>query len=281
MTNQADKAALFQRLHTESPILVLPNAWDAASALVLQDVGAQAVGTTSGGVAYTLGLPDGEAITRDAMLEAVARIAGCLSIPVTADVEAGYGPNPEDVGATVRGVIDAGGVGVNLEDSVKTAEGVSLREVDDMAARIRAAKDAADKAGIPLVINARTDVFLFGIGERDSRPGHAIERANAYREAGASSLFVPGIKNADVIAQLVEGINGPVNILAQPGSPTVPELDRLGVARVSIGTGLAHSALGHTRRAAKELLESGTYDAMFQGSPTYQDINALMTAPKG
>ena len=273
--DQIEKAKRLQTLHDEAPILVLPNAWDVGSALVLQDVGAKAVATASAGIAYTLGVPDGEVATRGQMLEAVGRIAKRLSVPVSADMETGYGGTPQEVAETTRLTIDAGAVGINLEDSRKDQPGV-LRSADDMVERVAAARAAAKDMGVPIVINARTDVFLLGIGEKDGRLAHAVERANAYRAAGAGSLFVPGVRDPETIAALAKAIDGPLNILAIPGCPPVPELDRLGVARLTVGPGLAHAALGAARRAAEALLNEGDLDVMFDGAPSFPEMLALM-----
>ena len=273
--DQIEKAKQLQSLHDEAPILVLPNAWDVGSALVLQDAGAKAVATASAGIAYTLGVPDGEVATRGQMLEAVGRIAKRLSVPVSADMETGYGDTPQEVAETTRLTIDAGAVGINLEDSRKDQPGV-LRSADEMAERVSAAYAAAKDMGVPIVINARTDVFSARIGEKDGRLAHAVERANAYRSAGAGSLFVPGVRDPETIAALAKAIDGPLNILATPGCPPVAELDKLGVARLTVGPGLAHAALGATRRAAEALLNEGDLGVMFDGAPSFPEMLALM-----
>jgi len=275
---QIEKANRLQALIDETPILVLPNAWDVGSALVLQEAGAKAVATASAGIAYTLGRPDGEVVSRDEMLEAVGRIARRLTIPVSADMETGFGDTPQDVAETTRLTIEAGAVGINLEDSRKDQRGV-LRDTDDMVARVSAARDAAADAGVPIVINARTDVLLLGVGEAADRFGHAVARTNAYREAGAGSLFVPGVRDAEIIGNLVGAIDGPLNILASPGCPDVSELDKLGVARLTVGPGLAHAALGAVRRSAQALLNEGRLGPMFEDAPTFPEMMALMKGP--
>ena len=272
---QREKAAAFRKLHEGPPILVLANAWDVASARVFEDAGFPAVATSSAGVAWALGYPDGEGISRAEMAEAVRRIAAGVAVPVTADMEAGYGPEPAAVAETVRAVIAAGAVGMNLEDSTRDAAG-PLFDFALSVERVRAARAAADAAGVPLVLNARTDVFLAAVGDEGGRLEHAVRRANAYREAGADCLFVPGVRDAATIEALVRQIRGPINILAGPGTPSVPELQRFGVARVSVGGGPARAALAVARRIAQELRGPGTYTAFTQDVLTYQEVNRLM-----
>jgi 2-methylisocitrate lyase-like PEP mutase family enzyme len=261
-------------MHDRKRILVLPNAWDAASARVFEAVGFKAVATTSAGVAYALGYPDGEIVPFDMMVAAVGRIAQCVNVPVTADMESGFARNTRDLAKTVQMIIEAGAVGMNLEDTIHGAQ----RELYDLLVaveRVRAARDAANSAGVPLVINARTDVFLLGVGEKAGRYEHAVGRANAYLEAGADCLFVPGVRDAETIAALVRGIKGPINILAGPGTPPAPELERLGVARVSLGSGPTHAAMTLTRKIGEELMSKGTYDFL-DGIITYPEANTLM-----
>ena len=274
-TIQIAKAETFRKQHDGSQILILPNAWDVASARLLEAAGFSAVATTSAGVNWALGYPDGEKIGRPTMLEAVRRIASGVSVPVTADMVAGFGPTPEDAAETVRGVIAAGAVGLNLEDSTGDPHN-PLVEISLHVDKIRAAREAAITAGVPVVINARTDVFLAAVGAADTRLDHAIRRANAYREAGADCLFVPGVQDSVTIAQLARSITGPLNILARASSP-IPELARLGVARVSVGSGPMLAALGRLRRIAGELLGPGTFTAMTEDTIPYAELNELLS----
>ncbi|HEV2615099.1 MAG TPA: isocitrate lyase/phosphoenolpyruvate mutase family protein, partial [Candidatus Acidoferrales bacterium] len=215
---QAEKAARLLALHHGSHILVLPNVWDVASARIFEDAGFPAIATTSSGIANSLGYPDGQVITRDEMLEVVARIVRAVSVPVTADMEAGYGNSPEDMAATARGVVEAGAVGLNLEDAIGEGSG-ELFEVKIQQEKIRAMIQIAKKMGVELVLNARTDIYLEEIGEPSTRAARTIERLNAYREAGAASLFAPGVKDAATIEQLTRGVLGPLNILGVAGAP--------------------------------------------------------------
>jgi 2-methylisocitrate lyase-like PEP mutase family enzyme len=243
------KAEAFRRMHDRSRILVLPNAWDAMSARIFEAAGFKAIATTSAGVSYAVGYPDGELIPRDEMIAAVARIARCVDVPVTADMESGFGRNPDDVAETVRLVIAAGAVGVNLEDTVHGA-GRTLHEIPVATERIRSAREAARAAGVPIVINARTDVYLLGIGEKAARFDHAVSRLNAYRAAGADCLYAMGYFDADTIGRLVKAVDGPLNVMGVPGMPPVAELERLGVARVSTASGPTRVAMTVTRASA-------------------------------
>ncbi|MFW6079100.1 MAG: isocitrate lyase/PEP mutase family protein [Gemmatimonadota bacterium] len=268
-----DRVERFRALHEERP-LVLPNAWDAASARVLELAGASAVGTTSAGVSWTEGRRDGERMDRDAMIRCVRRIVDAVDVPVTADVESGYGTgSPPDVAETARTAIDAGAVGINLEDS-PGRRGEPLLRPEEHAERIRAAREAALAAGADLVINARTDVYLGGVGEPESRLERTVGRAEAYRQAGADCIFVPGVVDAGTIEALVRAIDAPVNVMAGPDTPSVAELGRLGVARVSVGPGLALAALGAVRRAARALLEDGSFHALGEGL-AFGDVEAM------
>lgn len=255
--SQIEKAKTFAALHKSDDILVLPNAWDVASARVLVDCGFEAIATTSGGCAFSLGYCDGEHIGRDGMLDIVARIAGAVDVPVSADVEAGYGPGEEDVAATIRGVIEAGAVGANIEDSDKTNPG-HLVPFDLAVARIRAGREAADATGVPLVLNARVDGFHHG---RDAAVfDDVVRRANAYLQAGADCAFVPFISDGALIGQVAAAIDGPMNVLAGPDTPSVPELKALGVRRVTVGSGFAKAALTLVKKGAEELKTTGTFE---------------------
>ncbi|MFZ2063500.1 MAG: isocitrate lyase/phosphoenolpyruvate mutase family protein [Candidatus Binatus sp.] len=274
---QRAKAEAFRAMHDRSRILVLPNAWDAMSARVIEEAGASAIATTSAGVAFSVGYPDGEAIPRDEMIAAIARISRVVTIPVTADIESGFARDTRELAETIRRVIDAGAVGINLEDQVH--DGIPrLYDLDQAVDRVRAAREAADSAGVPVVINARTDVYLLGIGEPETRFAHAIRRANAYRKAGADCLFLPAVTRRAEIEQIVPALDGPLNLLAFPGIPTIPELERLGVARLSVGTRLTLNAMSALKKTAAELLSTGTYESMLVGDITFADANRLMAS---
>ena len=272
LTNQP---ALFRQLHTQTP-LVLPNAWDAASARVIEQAGALAIATTSAGIAWAHGYGDGQRLTREEMIAAIEHIVRAVSIPVTADIESGYGTgSAEEVAQTVRDVIAVGAVGINLEDA-PGAQGAPLLSAEAQVERIQAARAAASGMGVDLFINARTDVYLAAVGAPESRLAETIRRASLYRAAGADCLFVPGVIDAPTIAGLVSAIDGPVNTMAMPGAPSIAELGKLGVARVSFGSALAQLALASVRGAALELLEQGTYNA-FNDGLSFGAVNGLFT----
>lgn len=259
--NQKEKATLFRSLHAGSSILVLPNAWDAASAVIFEQVGFAAIATTSSGVAAALGYADGQHIGKDLLLESTARIVRVVDCPVTVDIEAGYGEGIEGVLQTVKAIIEVGAVGINIEDS-RTGEDASMVDSSSQVELIQAIRQLGTTMDVPLVINARTDVFLHGRGNPASQVDEAVRRANAYRQAGADCLFPIGASDAGIIASLVQAIHGPINILASPATPSIPELAKLGVARISFGGGLLRAMLGHLRVVAQELHEQGTYSNM-------------------
>ncbi|MFF0340069.1 isocitrate lyase/phosphoenolpyruvate mutase family protein [Kribbella sp. NPDC004875] len=247
MTTQNELARRLRELHGQPP-LVLPNAWDAGSARAIEAAGAAAIATTSAGVAWAYGVEDGGPLDRASAIATIRAVCTAVAVPVTADIEAGYG----DVEGTVTEVIEAGAVGINLEDS-------TARVLDDPMAhaeRIRAARAAAVASGIELVINARTDTYLFG-----DRTG-TIERAKIYADAGADVLFVPGVVDAGIIAGLVKESPLPLNVMVGPGAPPVAELADLGVARISVGPAITSAAYALATTAAKEILTTGTYTAL-------------------
>lgn len=268
---QHAKAATLRSLHAEG-IFVLPNAWDAGSAAMIAAAGAQAIATTSAGVSWSLGRPDGQHLRREEMVDAVARIAATVALPVTADIEGGYGAEPEAVATTVRAVVEAGAVGINLEDSL--APGGPLHDAAAQADRIRAARVAATDAGLPeLVINARTDVFLFGIDAPDGRLADVVARAAAYAEAGADGVFVPGLLDPAVLTTLTGTVALPVNVMVGPGAPDIATLRAAGVRRVSLGQAISQAAYSLARRAAVEAITSGTYDTIADAD-SFGDINS-------
>jgi 2-methylisocitrate lyase-like PEP mutase family enzyme len=278
-TDQPDQADAFRRMHQPDAgrILVLPNAWDAMSARLIEDAGARAIATTSAGVAWALGRTDGEGLTRDQMINAIERITRVVRVPVTADVERGYGDGtPDDVAETVRRVIGAGAVGINLEDAPGRG-GATLMDIDEQVERIAAAREAASREGVEIYINARIDTYLAQAGPPEGRFDETIRRAQAYTGAGASGIFVPGVADSETIRALVPAVGAPLNVMAGRGAgPTIAELQALGVARVSIGPSLTLAVMAQIRRAAAEVLEQGTYGAM-QGGLTFPEANAMFS----
>lgn len=250
----AELAALAERLrglHHEDAPLILPNAWDVASAVMVERVGAKAVATSSSAVAASLGYPDGEVMPVDEMFAAVGRIAAAVSLPVSADIEAGYGLG---AGEIVERLITAGAVGMNIEDTDRTHGAQTLVSVDRQAERIATIRTAADEARVPLMINARIDVFLRGAGTPAEHTAEAINRGRRYLSAGADGIFPIWLTDADLIGQIVREVAGPVNVLLRPGAPSIAALSTLGVRRISVGGGLARHALLAAESVARQLL---------------------------
>jgi 2-methylisocitrate lyase-like PEP mutase family enzyme len=268
---QKAMAEAFRAMHRSGRILVLPNAWDAASARVFEGAGFGALATTSAGIAFAQGYPDGQRISREEMLGVVRRIATAVKVPVTADVEAGYGGRPEDAARTACEVGEAGAVGMNLEDATGDP-GKPLFEQTLQVERVRAVKEAGQES---IVLNARTDVYLLQLEAPETRYDAALRRLTAYRDAGADCVFVPGLLDPKTIERLVKDLQCPLNILAGPGAPPVPELQRIGVARVTVGSGAMRATLGLVRRIAEELKGPGTYGAL-EGAIAYADLNRMM-----
>jgi len=272
-TTQRQRAETLRRLHSGPGILVLPNAWDVATARLVEEAGFAAVATTSAGVAWALGYPDGERISRDEMLDAVRRMAAAVRVPVTADVEAGYGATPEAAAETAHGVIAAGAVGLNLEDGGSDGD---LLDLGLHVERVQAVRTAGASAGVPIVINARTDAFEVKGWDAGRRFAEAVRRANAYRAAGADCLFVPHVSDGDTIGRLAREIDGPLNIIAGPPAPPIRELERLGVRRASLGPRVVQAALGLVRRAVVELRERGTYDSIADLLIPFTELQRLL-----
>ncbi|HXO35570.1 MAG TPA: isocitrate lyase/phosphoenolpyruvate mutase family protein [Candidatus Acidoferrales bacterium] len=274
MAQEQAKAASFRVLHSGGEILLLPNVWDVASARLIEESGFPAAATSSAGIAFSLGYPDGQRISREQMLTVIARIAEAVRVPVTADVEAGYGKTPEDAGRTARAVVEAGAVGMNLEDAIGDSPSV-LVELPLQLEKIRAVREMASRLRVPLVLNARTDMYLLQIGDPAERYDETVRRLSAFREAGADCVFAPGVRDAPTIGRLVADLKCPINILAGPGSPSVPELAKLGVARVSLGSATMRATVGCLRRIAQELKATGTYSSL-EDAPSHAEMNRMM-----
>ncbi len=257
-TLQKELAARFREMHSAAPMLVLPNVWDAASARVIELADFPAIATTSAGVAMALGYRDGQRMSRDLMIDAIARITRVTTSPVTADIEAGYGATIPEVVETVKAVIATGAVGFNIEDS-RPSGGVSLVDVGYQVELIAALRELATALDIPFVINARVDVYLKEIGEPESRFEQTVRRANAYLQAGANCVYPIGVLPGDTIAQLVKAIDGPINIMGGPQQPPLAELERYGVARVSLASRLFYAMFGYLRAVAQDIRERGDY----------------------
>jgi 2-methylisocitrate lyase-like PEP mutase family enzyme len=279
---QAVKAELFRAMHSGPHLLLLPNAWDAISARIIVDAGFRAIATTSGGVAWTLGYQDGEAAPWDEIVAATARIVRAVVVPVTADIESGYGDTPAAVGRSIGDIITAGVVGVNLEDGLRPGNFMAgtppIRSIDDAAARIRAAREAARAAGVPIVINARTDLYIKNIGDEASRFDETVVRGRAYLAAGADCFYPIALRDPETIGRLVKALAAPVNIMVRDGLPSVPELEALGVARASTATALPLLAMGVVRQVAEQLHATRRFDALHPAM-THAEAQLLM-APR-
>lgn len=278
MTTQIDKAQDLRLQHRGTRVLVLPNAWDVASARIFEEAGFPAIATTSAGIAFSLGYPDGQQISRQEMIARIARIARAVKVPVTADVEWGYGSTPDEIAQTTREVIDAGAVGMNLEDTSGNSD-QPLLALERVLEKINAVREAATAASVPIVLNARTDVYLLEGGDPDANYAEAVRRLVAYRDAGADCVFAPGLKDAATIETLVKDLACPLNILAVPGTPSIAELKKLGVARVSVGSGFMRATIGSLRAMAEELKNSGTYSAL-AGAIPYKDLNEILQSSR-
>ena len=273
--SRREKAEKFRTLHQGRPILVLLNVWDVAGALIVEEAGFPAIATSSAAIANSLGYLDGQRITRDEMAEVVSRIASAVRVPVSADMEAGYGDRPEDAAETARVALEAGAVGLNIEDGTGIQD-CPLIDLERQVEKIRAMRQVADAAKVPLVINARIDTFLRQVGDEHSRLDETIRRAHAFREAGADCVFVPALWDPASITALLKASQGPLNILGGTGTPPVPELERLGVARVSLGAWPYRAALGLLRKIAAELSKSGSYRQATEKAVSSPEIEKLL-----
>jgi len=267
------KAARLRELHRGTKILILLNVWDVASARLIESMGLPAVATSSAAVANSLGYADGERISRSEMLAVVRRISAAVKVPVTADMEGGYCNLPEGMAETAHELLEAGAVGLNLEDSHQERK---LVDVSLQQEKLRALKEAGRTEGVDLVLNARTDPYLLKDAGDTWRIEETVCRARAYRDAGADCIFVPGLSDAETIRRLLEESPGPLNVLAGKGGLPVPELERLGVARLSLGSGPARAALAAFRRIAREVLDQGTYHSMTEDTLTYDEMQRLL-----
>jgi 2-methylisocitrate lyase-like PEP mutase family enzyme len=276
---QAAKAEQFRKLHGGPRILVLPNAWDVASARILEELGYPAIATTSAGIAFSLGYPDGQRVSREQMLEVVARIAHAVRVPVTADMEAGYGTTGDEMAETAKALIAAGAIGMNLEDVTGDDESSQV-ELTLQQEKIRAIREGSSSAGVPLVVNARTDIYLMPIGPAETRFDRTVERLRDYRRAGADCLFAPGVQDRETIAKLVRALEAPLNILVSPVCPPIRELEKMGVARASTGSGAMRATLGLLRRIGKELMEAGTYSFLQEGAVPFAEVNQILARKK-
>jgi 2-methylisocitrate lyase-like PEP mutase family enzyme len=270
---QARMASSFRERHRAPPLLLLPNAWDPLSARLFVDAGFEMLATTSGGVAWALGYPDGEIAPWPEVVAATQRIVRAAQVPVTADIEAGYGDSAAEVEAHVADIIRAGVVGINLEDGLHG----SIRSVADATSRLHAARQAARKEGVPIFLNARCDIYQVQHGKPEERFDAIVERAKAYVAAGADGFYPFGLRDLATIAKLAKALTVPVNITGRPGMPGVEELERIGVARVTIASAPTLVAMTTIRNLAHDLHDKGSFDCL-QAEFTRPDAQKLFSA---
>jgi 2-methylisocitrate lyase-like PEP mutase family enzyme len=262
---QKEKAELFLKFHQDKEILVLLNSWDIGSSKLIEASGYKAIATTSMGIAASLGYPDSQVIQLSEMIGAITGIVNGVQVPVTVDIEAGYGNNLSEIIDSARKIIATGIVGINIEDSIDLNP-VLIDEME-FCERIHAIRALSDSLGFHLVINARTDSFYTSSGSPREKLAESIKRGNKYREAGADCIFIQPVWEKETISTLVKEINAPINILANPGiggglPPSVRELQDLGVARLSLGSSLMKATLALIKKVADELSRKGTYSIL-------------------
>lgn len=268
MTKNPDLATAFHRLHRGPELLLLPNAWDAGSARLMESLGARAIATTSAGVAWAHAYPDGDALPGPLVIATAAPIAGAVRVPVTMDIEGGYSDDPQAVGSLIGALIEAGAVGVNLEDGGGTPE--------LLCAKIAESRRVASALGVDLFINARTDVYLRGLVPEADRITETTARAARYRAAGASGIFVPKLVEPAAIAVIARAVELPLNVLAWPGLPAASELATLGVRRLSAGSAIAEAVWGRAASLATAFLRDGRGEVPAEGAMSYREVNTLV-----
>lgn len=273
MKSQRAKAEAFQDLHHSKRLFILPNAWDVPSARLFEDLGFPAVATSSAGLMVSLGYPDGQTIPRTVLISAVEKVAKVLSVPLSADIVAGFGSTPKQVEATVKSVVKAGAIGVNIEDFEHSTK--KLFEIDSQVKKLRMVKKLVGSLKIPFVLNSRTDAYKFAEGDDEARLKEAIRRATAYRDAGADCVYPMGLVDSSMIKTFVEALNCPVNVMVRGGLPGVEELDNIGVKRVSFGPAASYATFGFLKRACQEVLEKGTFSSLTEGAINFDELNSL------
>jgi 2-methylisocitrate lyase-like PEP mutase family enzyme len=273
MLSVSERAERFRALHRGPSLFVLPNAWDVPSARVFEDAGFAAIATSSAGVMVSLGYRDGEEIPREEYVAAVRRIAAKLAVPLSADVVAGFGTTPAEAVATVRSVVEAGAVGINLEDQDPRTE--TLIPLAVQLEKLRAIRRYGEEAGVPVVVNARTDALWKGGGSPEDRRREAVLRCRAFREAGADCVYPMRLAAREEIAAFVRDVPGPSNVMIRPGLPPLGELERIGIRRVSFGPSASYAAMGLLRRIGAELRADGSFRSLVEGAITFDELNRL------
>lgn len=269
---QIEFAKTFQKMHHEDQMMILANAWNGGSAKVYERLGCKAVGTTSAGVAFAMGFTDGEEISFDDLLRVTKEIINVIDIPLSVDMEKGYGTSPQEIKCNVRKIIEAGAVGINIEDG-NIGENPHLETLNHQIEILKAIAEIKEETGIPFVINARTDAYWLKIGEEDQRLKMTIDRAKAYIEAGADCVFVPSAFEETLIQQLIDGIDAPLNIVANPVFMDIERLSDIGVKRLSIGSGAVRMVFANLIESAKELSENKSIENLFNHQLSYDKAN--------
>lgn len=268
MSKNPDLATAFHDLHRGPELLILANAWDVGSARLIEQLGARAIATTSAGIAWGHGYPDGDALPAELVVATAAAVARAVRVPVSVDFEGGYAEDPDAVGALAGRLVDAGVVGINLEDG-----GASP---DLLCAKIAAIRRVTRAQGVELFINARTDVYLRGLVPAAERIAESVARAARYRQAGASGIFVPGVVDPAAIAVIAREVGLPLNVLAREGLPPPAELATLGVRRLSAGSAITQATWGRAAALATAFLRDGTGAVSAEGAMSYGEINGLL-----
>ena len=278
MVTQSEKAESFRSLHHQARPLILPNAWDVPSARSFEDAGFPAVATSSAGLMVSHGFRDGQEMPRKEFLRATGAIAKALDVPLSADIVAGYGRGSAGVAATVRQVLDVGAVGINLED-MDPARG-TLVPVSVQVRKIQKVREVGDAAGVPIVINARTDAFRHAAQGARAGLEEAIRRAIRYRDAGADCLYPMGLTDGPAIEEFVRAVEFPTNVMVRKGLPPLVELERIGVKRISFGPSASYATMGFLRRIGEEVLKRGSFDLLLDGAISFEELNRL-AIPRG
>ncbi|MCM3530244.1 isocitrate lyase/phosphoenolpyruvate mutase family protein [Cytobacillus oceanisediminis] len=261
---QSLKAKTFHRLHQQSSTFVLPNAWDVISAKMFEECGFKAIGTTSAGIAASLGYLDGQSIPLNKMVETIENIAKSVNVPVSADIEAGYGQTVEEVLETVKAVAAAGAIGINLEDGTGDPNR-PIFDITSQVEKITAIKELSESRNMPLFINARTDLYWLNIGDSSTRLQEAIKRAKAYQDAGADCIFIPGLTDRKIIKKIREEVSCPINLLVDPDMPSLSELSDIGIERLSCGSVPFRATLTFLRTISEEIVNRQTFQHMTNG----------------
>ena len=273
--DQIARAQAFHQLHAGSAPLMLPNAWDVASARIIENAGAKAVATSSAAMAWSLGFADGEQMPLDELLAACRRIAEAVSVPLSVDIERGYGVDAEDTGGLVGALMQLGVVGINIEDGTDPLTG-QLADAKRLVQRIACIRAVAEHRGVPLFINARTDTYLSKELSGEARFEETLKRALAYVDAGADGIFVPGLADANEIQRLAAQLPVPLNVyVGYPGAPDAATLRSLGVRRISLGCGTMQAVLAHLSRIAQDALVQGRFDTMGDHMLSVGEANGL------